>query len=820
VNHPPNEGRVETAPPAGTGLGSQALGLLWFAALAIVVVILLHQSLLTANGLVPADAVLNWAPWNQTAPPSNRMLADQYRVFLPNHEFVHQHNKLPLWDPNLCCGKPNLACIQSALLFPINRLLSPLDPFAASGWAAFLKLTLAGWFTLLYLRLLGASHPAAFLAALVFSLSGFMIVWLGHPQVNAAMWLPLLLYLVEESFRHPHGPAALRIWIGFAVVYAFMLLGGHPPTAIHLTIVTVLYFLFRLIASIQTAATPQSPNGLMEHRRERPLLRAGLLAAAIAAGLLLAAPQILPYLEYYRLSSTPAASATLERWSSHLAPASLIHFLLPNVLGNPSSGFEDLPDLLGRPEPDNFNERTGYVAILPLVLAACAMTRRRCPWTRFYFFLAVGSLLVIFGVPPCRTLLRATPILHDVNQTRLLLVVDFSLAVLAALGWDEIARTARRRKALAVAAGFVALAAGALLWFWFLVAPKIHGLDSAHRAFLARQLAVLATGLILSFALAVSPPRWGRWLPTLVCLGWTACDLLWFAMGFNPSIPRDLYYPRTPAIDWLRKDDSLFRVFAGGLTLGPNTAEVFGLQDIRGSDYMTVRRYEEFITGRAGDFYFYRNVQTIPPSFPLLNAKYILAATAIPLPPRLFDLVYSNEVFIYRYKECRDRAFPVFDYEVEQNPATLLRRVTAGGFDPTRVLLLEDPPDPPQGRAPLPPAETTTATSVRVTSYRPDEVRIEAAMPRPGFLLLLDTYFPGWRASVNGQPARIQRADYNFRAVSLPAGRSAIVFAYRPESLRLGQFLCVATLLALAAAWFLPLKFNKHASRIAGHPAP
>jgi uncharacterized membrane protein YfhO len=95
-----------------------------------------------------------------------------------------------------------------------------------------------------------------------------------------------------------------------------------------------------------------------------------------------------------------------------------------------------------------------------------------------------------------------------------------------------------------------------------------------------------------------------------------------------------------------------------------------------------------------------------------------------------------------------------------------------------------------------------TNISVRITSYEPDEIRVEASLPQPGFLLLLDTYFPGWTASVNGQPARIYRADYNFRAVWLPAEKSMVRFTYQPNSFRTGVVLSAAGLLVLGVAWF------------------
>ncbi|HEX4120932.1 MAG TPA: YfhO family protein [Verrucomicrobiae bacterium] len=757
-----------------------ARGLFWYAALAGALLVLLHQSLFQGKGLVASDELLTLPPWNQKIERSNPLLSDQATVFLPAQGFAYQHAGLPLWDPDLCCGVPNLGNIQRAPLFPIRLLLSWIDPFSASGPSALLKLCLAGWFTMLYVRHLGVSHTAALLAGLVFSLSGFMIVWLGHPLVNSAMWLPALLYFVEKSF------ADLRAWAGFAVAFAFMILGGHPPTAIHVAIVVMIYFLFRLA----------------EHRRENAFRRAAFFAGATAVGLLLAAPQILPYLEYYKLSSSAQSSGSMERWSMHLQISALIHFLLPNVTGNPSVGFMDLPRLLGWRETQNFNERTGYVGILPLFLALCAITLRRCRFTKFFFSVAAVSVLVICGIQPFPALMDALPVLRYANEMRLLLVVGFSVAVLAALGWDEFCRMRSERRTRIVAAAFCAAVGAAFLYFWIVTRDDFHSLDSAHWAFVRQQFFILGAGLVVTIFLTSWPKSWKAWAPAVLCVGWTAIDLLCFGTGYNPAIPRARYYPETPGIEWLQKDRSLFRIFGGRTMLAPNSAEVFGLSDTRGCDFMTVRRYEELITGNTGDFFFYTDPQGIPRAFPLLNVKYILAPTAIPLNPQVFDLVYSKEIEIYQFKECRDRALVVFDCEVEPDRAAVLARVTSANFDARQLLLLENQPEP----APAATGGANTETDVRVVSYEADDVKIDASLPRPGYLLLLDTYFPGWTATVNGRPEPIYRADYNFRAVSLPAGKSSISFSYRPESFRLGLCLCGAGILALCTMCLLPRK--------------
>jgi hypothetical protein len=279
-------------------------------------------------------------------------------------------------------------------------------------------------------------------------------------------------------------------------------------------------------------------------------------------------------------------------------------------------------------------------------------------------------------------------------------------------------------------------------------------------------------------------------------------DLLVFGMGYNPAIPRDRYYPSTPAIEWLKQDSTSFRVWGEKSVLVPNTAEIFGLRDARGCDFMTVRRYEELINGEAGDFFFYSSAPSWPKPFQLLNVKYVLTFRSPAPDPGLFELVYSNEITIYRYRAFRERAMVVFDCRVDHSPASILDRVRSGTFDPERVLLLEEEPEQGKALSENQVLATCTNSSVRVVSDQPDEVSIEAFLPRPGFLLLLDTYYPGWSASVNGQRARIYRADYNFRAVWLPAGKSVVRFTYQPNSFRTGVVLSAAGLLMLGVAWF------------------
>jgi len=73
-------------------------------------------------------------------------------------------------------------------------------------------------------------------------------------------------------------------------------------------------------------------------------------------------------------------------------------------------------------------------------------------------------------------------------------------------------------------------------------------------------------------------------------------------------------------------------------------------------------------------------------------------------------------------------------------------------------------------------------------------------MVQAGYLVLTDTFYPGWQATVDGEPAEILPADHAFRAVSLEAGEHTIRFEYRPLSFRVGAWVSLGAGLLLAAA--------------------
>lgn len=743
------------------------------AAVAVAAVALLVPALLRGEGLIGVGMLWRVPPWNAvlSARPGSGMLVDQLLYFPPWREFLREEllsGRLPLWNPYILSGVPFAACIQAAPFYPTNLLLFwlPIVPFSLV--AAFLKLFCAGFFTALHLRRLGVSREGSALGGIVFALSGFMVAWLGHPHTNTACLLPALFWalgcLRERS--EPRQAAVLGLVIGMA------LLGGHPPTMLHVFGAAAAYA-FVLASSVQGAA-------------RRRFLLFGALAGLTGAGL--SAPAIVPYLEYYPLSSTGAASNYLARWGTHLSPWLGLHLLMPLASGSPARGAEVLSGAFALGPENNFIERAGWTGLLPLLLAILAVWRRRRESEIIlHGGLAVVGLAAALGVFPLPYVWKFLPGYSSVNPTRLLLVWGFGVAVLSGFGLDACAalpREAKRR----LAASFVAVVLLVSLLYAGKIFPVLSELTPSEISFSLTEILLFIGEAAIAMWLIWDHDRVRRF-----GLFFAAAVALRFGLGVNPSAPAELFYPETPAIAAMKAVVGTGRIFCLGWALEPNLGMLFHLRDPRGRDFSTPARYERLVTGRAIDFAFFTGMTELPVNSSLLGIS-VLAATAKNLAsvPKTWKKIHEGDMFVFKSPTPVSRALFVSEARAASS-AEVLAATQAPGFDPAMTVWLDD-------GAVAAPARMAQG-SARIVTDRADEVVVEVNSDGSGWLLLLDNWFPGWQATVDGKPAAVRRADYSFRAVEVPGGRSLVRFRYRPASFGLGVLLAALAVLVLAVGF-------------------
>jgi hypothetical protein len=162
-------------------------------------------------------------------------------------------------------------------------------------------------------------------------------------------------------------------------------------------------------------------------------------------------------------------------------------------------------------------------------------------------------------------------------------------------------------------------------------------------------------------------------------------------------------------------------------------------------------------------------------------------AGLIPLPP------YT----VYENRGVLPRAFVVREAKSMPDRSRLLEDLRTADFRET-VFLEEDPPHPQplshKGRGEM---------DAVILDYAPNRVSVEVHTPEPGFLVLTDVWYPGWNATVDGQPAHVYRANYLFRAVEVPAGSHRVDFHFAPRSYEVGKLVSLVTLVLLGAGLVL-----------------
>jgi hypothetical protein len=157
----------------------------------------------------------------------------------------------------------------------------------------------------------------------------------------------------------------------------------------------------------------------------------------------------------------------------------------------------------------------------------------------------------------------------------------------------------------------------------------------------------------------------------------------------------------------------------------------------------------------------------------------------------------DNQIRILEDTDAFPRAFLVPRARVAPSLGTALSEMVHRPFHPDQEVILAD--------------DSTTQTNVvaadrggqgqaTVTQYATDSVRIHTTASADAWLVLSDTYYPGWVASIDGQPTTVLRGDVLFRAVAVPAGDHEIEFRFQPASVRLGLAVSVVSLLLLILA--------------------
>jgi hypothetical protein len=804
---------------------------------AVLTCLFLWRALFAGEVFVPARLLRYLAPWSAAYPPENRppwnpLMYDSVGQFYPWRSFAAETLRagtIPLWNPYQFCGTPFVANSQSAALYPGNLLYWLLPPARAAGWSVALHLLLAAVFMALFLRRLGAGRAACALGGLAFAFSTWQTAWLHLPTfLCTSCWLPLVLLLTIKLFdtppapplhkegtnEHPllaregegggpHSPSLRRrgpgggwrspIPLGFAV--GMTLLAGHLQVAFYVLLAAGLL-------------TPWLARARWKERGASSALRGlGLFAAAVALGGMLAAPQLLPALELSRRShrvGPPTAQGYAAYTNYAVNPNALATLFLPDFYGNPSNPETPYFGMSRGGMYFNYAEGALYIGLPTLLLAAYALLRRRQPGRLLPFFggLALLALLMAFGTAVDALFYFYVPGFGQSGSPgRALVLWAFAVSALAGLGYDKLANDDATPVRTALTGILVVAAIAGIAYA--LNIGMIQNLMSDSvltpaqwNPQIPRQTAlfVLSAGAVLAMAAGKARRGWVAALPLLLL----AADLFANNADYNPTAAPDEVYPVTPVIAYLKEragHDRIMPVNRDGFSfsgpdavLPPNGAMVFRLRDVGGYDSLFPGQYKAFMNRLAGEgrdasppevgnMVFAKNPGS--PLVPQTGARFLVSKEPLNLPAARETAL--DGLYLYELTTAPGRAF-------------LEDAGTRGRGDGARGRGGE-------GATPSPHHPITPSPNDPITWLEDGPTRVTLAVnaPAPSALVLADQFYPGWRATVDGAPAPVERANGIFRRVHVPPGRHTVTFAYRPAAFRIGLYLM---LLAAAVGGF------------------
>lgn len=679
-------------------------------------------------------------------------LAYQVLPWLQFQASEWRRGHVPLWDPHLWGGQPLLGQAQPGAAYPLNWILFALplrDGYLRQAylhWYLVIVHFLAAWFAYLLCRDLGRSRGASVLGGMLFSLSG----WLAQnelPQmINGAVWTPLVFLFLFRALRGQK-PLSSAGWSGF--FYGFSWLSGHHQIPLFVGLAALGLWLYA---------------GLRDGRSNWRTLKLGAVFVLIAA--LVSGLQTLPAYDYGKHA---------KRWVGAQEPKAWNEPVPYSVHGEYSLQASSLVGLLIPGYGRHFDPYAGLVALALALLGLAAFWSERT--VRCLVAIGLAGLLFSLGKNNVfhGILYAVIPMLEKARTPAFAaFMYYFSFSILTSYGIDVFSRSTNN--ALPRRASLALLLFGVFLLGAGLVLSVAHKMPSDDRFLVTALAALLGAGLLRAWhSGTISPPQ------ALVAVGLLMLLELGNVTGYfwaNREEPKANQYLKK-----LREHADI----AGFIKTIPFPVRCqLPDQEIpyNFGDWHGIDQFGGYTASLP------LNLLRVPWAGPHGRALFGVNCVVAAQPPR----GYSVEAFrgasglaVYLNPEAYPRVWTVHEARRLASAFQIEAAFHDSAFDLRRTtLLLEEPP-----------ALETCAESdkVALTERSGGRVTIRALMGCRGMVILGDSYFPGWKAMVDGKQARLWEAYAAVRGVVVEKGAHTIEMRYRPASVYWGLAMTLCGLL-------------------------
>ncbi len=701
--------------------------------------------------------------------------SDFWQFNFPLKEFYHQEialGKIGLWTSYLGNGYPVFAEGQVGALYPLHILLFSLFPTAfAFNLDIFIHFFIAFIFTYAFARVsVGLSKKASFVSGMCYVLSGYFFVHVMFLNVLIVVsYLPVIFLLIERIWKE-------RKIIHSAIlslVIVLIVLAGHLELAYYVIFSAGVFFLLMSLL----AKTDEKSSGNAFSKSVFLIVVSGLFAVGISA------IQLIPTYELYKSSNRNVSYDLNYVTSSRWPLKTLGMFVYPAMFDKYSQRIVHALDT------DNFTASSvyGYMGIIPLILAFFAIFTKKGRYKVIFLILLILALLygigrstsffsIIWSIIPGMKSLRF--------PVKIMFLVEFCLAILAGIGFDHLTSHIK------VKTIYKQLTAAILISLIFIDIYFNNARRFNRFLYLDEWLKIPASAEFLKEKLENGKYRY-------------------FATNTNNLYQKDL------DIKAQKTYQNLLPVNFNLIYKLPSNREYFTLfnaQTERLNNFTAVPDFKENKLRYDDGFFRSLAIQSVKyllsdyeinsdrlaliDKFPFSgDTKHKFYLKTDDLKTELADV---SGVYVYEVKGSIPRANIINDYEIAATQDESLKMVFSENFDPASKVILEKKPetviitdraDPDKNIG----QKKGTENYAIVVSDRQDEIEIKAKSNTPAFLLLNDTYYPGWKAFVDGEEREIIRANYSFRAVQINPGTHTILMKYQPKSVKTGLVITTIT---------------------------
>ncbi len=665
--------------------------------------------------------------------------SDLLSVNYPAKIFMSQSIKsgvLPLWSENMG-NFPIFSEGQIGTFYLPNLILYFLLPtplaLDINYLLVFILLTTG---TYCFSRSLGISRKSSVFASISFSFGGYFIARMVHTAPLQTMSLLPWVFLFADRLWEKRKVKDLLLFI---FVFSQQILAGHPQwvfiTLLGYGIYKAPWIIFKKV------------NIDREKKGNNLLYKLILLIIGIILSLGVSAVQLIPTYEYLKQSSRSGGILEGNVFYSENPILNLYRFVKPSYFGNNKYRVEKVI-----PQAGLTWEEEVYIGILPLILLLGFIFKKKNITDVSLAVLLVLSLLLVLGKNSPLSFLHNLPPFSFFRMTsRYLILVTFSICLISARVLDYVS-------------GFIYERWG----------------KATHKIF--------CLGVLI--ALIFDLGRFGYNYHSYVTV-----NKAWSMPSILSSVePGKRIFTTYTGIEAWRKTFSIYGyggsdefLYLKNLIL-PGSGEIW--------DRSTVLHSYGFKLKRGLDYDFIN-----PGILDIFSVDYIISPSKLDdenlekitqIDPPGGELLPS--IYLYKNVNSLGRVRIYYQYKTVQGIDEAKQILQEGNID-KNVVILESPL---QGVF-LNDKKNVTNTSKEAEIIKDGntEIGIKVDSSSQGILVLADSYYPGWKAYLNGNETEIFAANLNQRAIVVPAGRSEVVFKYEPESLRIGKLVTGVTLVIL-----------------------